>query len=218
MMIRGLETGLLHRAFVLAVRAHGAQTRHGGDTYISHPLTVAAILVQHGITDEEILAAAILHDVLEDTDVGEATLRFETSSSNAIDLVKEVTKDENHKFPDLKSWEGAMIKMADRIHNLRTWAKQDKLARYIEKTDELIREHETLFQQAHIGLYNTLLAAKRSAEARQKELMKTRPMIEQIAAATRATATPADTARAALDALVSSAKDRALADLTEDED
>src|ERR1700678_4525150 len=57
---------LLNRAYVYAMKAHGAQTRASGDPYFSHPLEVAAILTDLKLDDATIVAA-LLHDVIEDT-------------------------------------------------------------------------------------------------------------------------------------------------------
>ena len=58
---------LLNRAYVYAMRAHGEQKRASGDPYISHPLEVAAILINLKL-DDATIAAALLHDTIEDTD------------------------------------------------------------------------------------------------------------------------------------------------------
>src|SRR5271165_1655165 len=58
---------LLNRAYVYAMKAHGQQKRASGDPYISHPLEVAAILTELKL-DDATIAAALLHDTIEDTD------------------------------------------------------------------------------------------------------------------------------------------------------
>ena len=58
---------LLNRAFVYAMKAHGSQKRASGDPYFSHPLEVAAILTDLQL-DDATIAAALLHDTIEDTD------------------------------------------------------------------------------------------------------------------------------------------------------
>src|SRR6202789_1195218 len=62
---------LLNRAYVYAMRAHGEQKRASGDPYISHPLEVAAILSRLKL-DDATIAAALLHDTIEDTDATRA--------------------------------------------------------------------------------------------------------------------------------------------------
>ena len=61
------EVALLQRAFEVAERAHQGQTRRSGDDYITHPLSVTQILADLGLTPPT-LAAALLHDTVEDTD------------------------------------------------------------------------------------------------------------------------------------------------------
>jgi len=62
----GADEELLNRAYVYAMRAHGAQKRASGDPYLSHPLEVAAILTDLRLDDATIVAA-VLHDTIEDT-------------------------------------------------------------------------------------------------------------------------------------------------------
>ena len=62
---------LLNRAYVYAMKAHGAQTRASGDPYFSHPLEVAAILTDLKLDDATIVAA-LLHDTIEDTEATRA--------------------------------------------------------------------------------------------------------------------------------------------------
>src|SRR5690242_6666776 len=64
---------LLNRAYVYAMKAHGAQTRASGDPYFSHPLEVAAILTNLKLDDATIVAA-LLHDTIEDTEATRAEI------------------------------------------------------------------------------------------------------------------------------------------------
>jgi GTP diphosphokinase / guanosine-3',5'-bis(diphosphate) 3'-diphosphatase len=72
------DEDLLNRAYVYAMKAHGAQKRASGDPFFSHPLEVAAILTDLKL-DEATIVAAVLHDVIEDT-----TTRASCSSSSRI--------------------------------------------------------------------------------------------------------------------------------------
>lgn len=63
-----LNEALIHKAYVLSKTSHGNQKRHSGDPYFLHPLTVAEILTDLKL-DQETIAAALLHDVVEDTEV-----------------------------------------------------------------------------------------------------------------------------------------------------
>src|SRR6201991_3947508 len=60
------DESLLNRAYVFTVKAHGAQLRHSGDPYFSHPVEVAGILTDLKL-DDQTIATAILHDTIEDT-------------------------------------------------------------------------------------------------------------------------------------------------------
>ena len=80
------DEDLLNRAYVFAMKAHGAQKRASGDPFFSHPLEVAAILTDLKFDDATIVAA-VLHDTIEDTaatreDIG--TLRFEEAKPPAL--------------------------------------------------------------------------------------------------------------------------------------
>ena len=67
------DEDLLNRAYVYAMKAHGEQKRLSGDPYISHPLEVAAILTEHHL-DDATIAAALLHDTIEDTEATRAEI------------------------------------------------------------------------------------------------------------------------------------------------
>jgi RelA/SpoT family (p)ppGpp synthetase len=125
---------LLNRAYVYAMKAHGEQTRASGDPYFSHPIEVAAILTDLKL-DDATIAAALLHDTIEDT----ATTRAEIDSLFGRDigvLVEGLTK---LKRLDLVTKEAKqaenlrklllaiaadvrvlLVKLADRLHNMRT--------------------------------------------------------------------------------------------------
>jgi GTP pyrophosphokinase len=141
---------LLNRAYVYAMKAHGNQKRASGDPYFTHPLEVAAILTDLHV-DEETIAAAILHDTIEDTPTTHADIesRF---GRNIADLVDGLTK---IKKLDLVSKKAAqaenlrklllavaadarvlLVKLADRLHNMRTlhFVPPDKRARIAEET------------------------------------------------------------------------------------
>jgi len=70
---RNTDEGLLNRAYVYAMKAHGSQKRASGDPYFSHPLEVASILTDLKL-DDATIAAALLHDTIEDTPVTRAEI------------------------------------------------------------------------------------------------------------------------------------------------
>ena len=125
---------LLNRAYVYAMRAHGEQKRASGDPYFSHPLEVAAILTDLKL-DDATIAAALLHDTIEDTaatraeidamfgrDIG--TLVEGLTKLKKLDLVtKEAKQAENLRRLLLAIADDVrvlLIKLADRLHNMRT--------------------------------------------------------------------------------------------------
>ena len=118
---------------IYARNVHSGQLRDGGEPYIVHPAQVAAILSE--VTqDEDLIAAAWLHDVIEDSETTYEDLKA-VFGQRVADLVNEVTHEGDH-FPRLKTRDGILLKFADRLSNLsdmNTWdAKQQ--ARYLNKS------------------------------------------------------------------------------------
>jgi GTP pyrophosphokinase len=147
------DEDLLNRAYVYAMKAHGTQKRASGDPYFSHPLEVAAILTELRV-DDETIAAAMLHDTIEDTETtrtdiesrfGEdiATLVEGLTKIKKLDLVsKKAAQAENLRKMLLAVAEDArvlLVKLADRLHNMRTlhYVPPDKRARIAEETLEI---------------------------------------------------------------------------------
>jgi len=114
----------------LAGKLHKYQKRDDGSPYYDHVHATYTIL-RCVTNDEDVLCAALLHDVLEDTDTDYAYLKNEFGKKVA-DLVVEVTK-VDRQFPNLKTKEGYMIKLADRLHNIST-SKGKKTKKYLKKT------------------------------------------------------------------------------------
>src|SRR5215471_9291 len=127
---------LLDRAYVYAMKAHGSQVRASGDPYFSHPLEVAAILTDLKL-DDATIAAALLHDTIEDTtatraeidqmfgrDIG--ALVEGLTKLKKLDLVtKEAKQAENLRKLLLAIADDVrvlLVKLADRLHNMRTLA------------------------------------------------------------------------------------------------
>jgi guanosine-3',5'-bis(diphosphate) 3'-pyrophosphohydrolase len=127
------DVAILQRAYVVAEEAHSGQMRKSGDPYITHPLAVAMILAELGMPPVT-LAAALLHDVVEDTDYPLAEIEREFGPEVAH-MVNGVTKLDKVKFGELAQAETVrkmivamagdirvlVIKLADRLHNARTW-------------------------------------------------------------------------------------------------
>jgi GTP diphosphokinase / guanosine-3',5'-bis(diphosphate) 3'-diphosphatase len=122
----------LQRAFDVAARWHSGQYRKSGDPYITHPLAVATILANLGM-DTTTLVAALLHDTIEDTDYGLEQMKVDFGPEVAL-LVDGVTKLDRVKLGDAAKAETIrkmvvamakdprvlVIKLADRLHNMRT--------------------------------------------------------------------------------------------------
>ncbi|MBD9478721.1 bifunctional (p)ppGpp synthetase/guanosine-3',5'-bis(diphosphate) 3'-pyrophosphohydrolase [Pseudoxanthomonas sp. PXM02] len=134
---------LLRRAWEVGAAAHAGQTRKSGEPYITHPVAVAGVLAELGM-DAETLIAAILHDTIEDTPLTGADIAAEFGESVA-ELVEGVTKLDKLKFRDRQEAAAEsfrkmllamsrdlrviMIKLADRLHNMRTLGAQSAEAR-----------------------------------------------------------------------------------------
>jgi RelA/SpoT family (p)ppGpp synthetase len=125
---------LLNRAYVYAMRAHGEQTRASGDPYFSHPLEVAAILTDLKLDDATIVAA-LLHDTIEDTEATRSeidqifgpeigALVEGLTKLKRLDLVtREAKQAENLRkllLAIANDVRVLLIKLADRLHNMRT--------------------------------------------------------------------------------------------------
>ncbi len=140
------EDPLVKKAYQVAQVAHQGQLRDEGIPYFEHPLAVVRILIDEcQITDPDLLAAAFLHDVLEDTDYYQNLDQLEHDFNEHIaKLVDALTKAEDKKASAAKlgqaSSEAILLKMADRLHNLRTLhgVSADKKQRQINETKELL--------------------------------------------------------------------------------
>ena len=97
---RPYDFGMIDQAYALAEQAHGGQRRRSGEPYICHPLSVAQILVDLGM-DSESIAAALMHDVAEDTPVTVAEIKQKFGPEVAL-LVDGVTKLTQIKFSNVE--------------------------------------------------------------------------------------------------------------------
>ena len=142
---------LLNRAYVYAMRAHGSQKRDSGDPYFSHPLQVAAILTDLKL-DDATIAAALLHDTIEDTDATRTeidrlfghdigVLVEGLTKLKKLDLVsKEAKQAENLRKLLLAIADDVrvlLIKLADRLHNMRTLSHRPPEARRLTAEETL---------------------------------------------------------------------------------
>ncbi|KRC35732.1 GTP pyrophosphokinase [Oerskovia sp. Root918] len=127
------DLSVIERAYATAEKAHRGQMRKSGDPYITHPVAVATILADLGF-DGATLAAALLHDTVEDTEYSLERLTEEYGEEIAM-LVDGVTKLDKVTYGDAAQAETVrkmvvamardirvlVIKLADRLHNARTW-------------------------------------------------------------------------------------------------
>jgi len=143
------DVGIVERAFIAAETAHRGQLRKSGDPYITHPVAVAEILVEFGL-DPATIAAALLHDTVEDTNYSSDALRAEFGDEVAT-LVEGVTKLDRLTYGPTAEAETVrkmvvamakdirvlVIKLADRLHNARTW-------QFVEPESSARKARETL--------------------------------------------------------------------------
>lgn len=139
----------IERAYQVAERWHRGQKRKSGDPYITHPLAVTTILAELGM-DPATLMAGLLHDTVEDTEYGLEQLRRDFGDTVAL-LVDGVTKLDKVKFGEAAQAETVrkmvvamakdprvlVIKLADRLHNMRTM-------RYLKREKQEKKARETL--------------------------------------------------------------------------
>jgi len=152
-----LDFSLIENAFDLSCRAHRDQRRRSGDPYVSHPVEVTLILAEllEQDAEETILAAALLHDLVEDTDVKLADVEKQFGAEVAA-LVDGVTKVSGLSFVSRESEQAEnfrkmlfsmvrdirviLIKLADRLHNMRTLGVMEP-----EEREETARETEEIY-------------------------------------------------------------------------
>ena len=131
---RSYDLAAIRRAYVFANERHAGQFRKSGEPYIDHPLNVALLLLDLGL-DDATLCAALLHDVVEDTETTTEELRSRFGNEIA-ELVDGVTKLGNIKFSSMEEEQAEnlrkmllamskdirvmLIKLCDRMHNMRT--------------------------------------------------------------------------------------------------
>lgn len=134
-----MKSPLIQKAMYFAQEVHRGQKRDDGQPFITHPIEVARILEQ--VTDDEnLIAAALLHDVIEDTFVTYDGL-VDLFGVDIADLVNEVTHEGQQDsrgfyFPRLKTQRGIILKFADRLSNIsdmKTWDDKRK-QHYLNKS------------------------------------------------------------------------------------
>ena len=152
-LTKRVDSKQIMKAYNYAVQHHGDQKRRSGEPYIIHPINVAYVLATVGL-DEATICAALLHDVVEDTEATDEDLRKEFGEEVA-DMVAGVTKlgtmqfatVEEKQVEDYRKMFLAMgrdirviiIKLADRLHNMRTlkFLKRDRQIANAKETMEI---------------------------------------------------------------------------------
>ncbi len=148
------DTALIDAAYVMAMKAHGAQKRDNGDPYITHPVAVADILASYRLDTASIITG-LLHDVIEDTPVklAEIEARFGREIAGLVDGVTKLTRlelqsDRTKQAENFRKLVLAMsrdirvllVKLADRLHNMRTLhfvTNEDRRKRIARETMEI---------------------------------------------------------------------------------
>jgi GTP diphosphokinase / guanosine-3',5'-bis(diphosphate) 3'-diphosphatase len=160
----GADAELLLRAYAVADHWHAGQTRKSGAPYVTHPLAVAILLAEIGM-DTTTLVAALLHDTVEDTGLTIGEVKAEFGAEVAV-LVDGVTKLDGSRWGDHAEAETfkkmivaasidlrvLVIKLADRVHNLRTLAAHPRR----EKRERIARASMELLVPfaSRLGLYD----------------------------------------------------------------
>lgn len=148
---------MIERAIQFAEEKHRTQERRSGEPYITHPIKVAVIIRENKESHKinELVSAALLHDILEDTIVDERELK-ELFGNLVLSLVKELTTDEQEeeklgkkeylakKMKNMSSW-ALVIKLADRLDNVSDMntANPEFKKRYTEETEYILKEIES---------------------------------------------------------------------------
>jgi len=150
----GADEGILNRAYVFSLKAHGSQSRASGDPYFSHPLGVAEILTRLKL-DTASIVTGLLHDTVEDTDatLGEIETLFGKEIGQLVDGVTKLSRlesqsDHSKHAENFRKLVLAMsndirvllVKLADRLHNMQTLhyiANPEKRRRIAAETMEI---------------------------------------------------------------------------------
>src|SRR4051812_37878192 len=195
------DVALVNRAFEFSESAHRGQFRKSGEPYITHPLAVASILSQWRL-DAQGLAAALLHDVMEDTSVTKNELE-KSFGKPVADMVDGVSKLDQIEFTSKEEVQAEsfrkmllamardvrviLIKLADRLHNMRTLdamapAHRKRIAKetldiYAPIANRLglnslyLELQDLSFKYLYPARYRVLAKAIKSARGNRREVM-----------------------------------------------
>ena len=195
------EQAELEKAVAFAFRAHDGQTRKSGEPYITHPLAVATQLAMWHM-DIQGLCGGVLHDVLEDTGVSKIEMAAEFGDTIA-EMVDGLSKLEKLKFEDqaehqaesfrklilamTKDVRVIVVKLADRLHNMRTLGsmRPDKRRRIAKETLEIYAQianriglnnayqelQDLSFKNLHPNRYETLRKAMNNSRKNRRDVV-----------------------------------------------
>ncbi len=160
-----IDTDLVERAYVFSARVHHGQMRLSGEPYLSHPLEVAGLLADMNL-DVVSIASALLHDVIEDTHATEEEIR-EMFGPEVLHIVNGVTKISKLTFDNAQVRQAEsirkmllamaddirviLIKLADRIHNMRTLKFHRKESKKRQISQETLDIYAPL--ASRLGIY-----------------------------------------------------------------
>jgi len=161
-----VNSALIQKAYIIAKEAHGSQKRHSGDSYFSHPIAVAEIIADLKLDDQSIITA-LLHDVVEDTDITLEDINeiFGNEVSSLVDGVTKLGKidivniSENERLAEnfrklamamAQDIRVLLVKLADRLHNMRTLHFVPSKEKRIKKASESLEIYAPL--AGRIGL------------------------------------------------------------------
>ena len=185
-----IDTQLLDRAIVFAVRAHAGTERRGkGFPYIVHPMEAVAIVATM-TSDQELLAAAALHDTVEDTDVTIGQIRQEFG-----ERVASIVEDESDRFipgvPEEQSWhsrkqaaidrlshasrEAKMVALGDKLSNMRTLYKD-----YCTIGDEVWQRFNQKDKALHAWYYSSIFQILAEALGDNPPIREYRALLKEV--------------------------------------
>ena len=200
---KNVDEALLNRAYVFAMQAHGTQKRASGDPYFSHPLEVAGILTDMKL-DSDTIATALLHDVVEDTvaTIEQIDELFGPKIAELVDGVTKLSKIELQaesvrQAENFRKFLLAMsndirvllVKLADRLHNMRTLHFIKKPEKRKQKSLETLEIYAPLAERLgmnvlkdeleHLAFGNLDAEAMESITARLNFLIEESPDLER---------------------------------------
>ena len=162
--VLGKEQDLIRRAYIFAFKAHRHQKRKNGDYYIVHPIATAEILAELEV-DAESLAGALLHDTIEDTPADSEMLNelFGSTITLLVEGVTKLNEISSHSKEEMQAENTRkmliamtrdprviLIKLADRLHNMRTMQYQTP-AKQVEKARETLDIYAPFAEKDQVG-------------------------------------------------------------------